>query len=105
MFFWSLEAAIFLFSGIARIPRRTEVIPIINLKFDGITIGAASLEVARTVTGNTTPSLGDFSAALILVAVLALSAAPLGLTIRRDAGSDMSGHGARQLEPAEVEAD
>ena len=71
----------------------------------GITIGAASLEVARSVTGNTTPSLGDFSAALILVAVLALSAAPLGLTIRRDAGSDMSGHGARQLEPAEVEAD
>ena len=40
MFFGSLEAAIFLFSGIARIPRRTEVIPIINLKFDGITIGA-----------------------------------------------------------------
>ena len=40
LFFGSLEAAIFLFSGIARIPRRTEVIPIINLKFDGITIGA-----------------------------------------------------------------
>ena len=40
LLFGSLEAAIFLFSGIARIPRRTEVIPIINLKFEGITIGA-----------------------------------------------------------------
>jgi hypothetical protein len=40
LFFGSLEAAIFLFSGIARIPRTTEVVPIINLKFDGITLGA-----------------------------------------------------------------
>jgi len=40
LLFGSLEAAIFLFSGIARISRKTEVVPIINLNFEGITLGA-----------------------------------------------------------------
>jgi len=53
LFFGSLEAAIFLFSGIARIPPKTEVIPIVKLTFEGNTIGA--------VLKNGTPGLWSWS--------------------------------------------
>jgi EmrB/QacA subfamily drug resistance transporter len=61
----------------------------------GITIGAASLEVARHFTGNQTPSVDDFSVAFIVVALLAASASPLVISLRRDAGDEMSGHHAK----------
>ena len=57
----------------------------------GITIGAASLEVARAFTGSAVPSVGDFSVAFAGVGLLALAASPLVLTISRDAGAEMSG--------------
>ena len=58
----------------------------------GITIGAASLEVARHYTGSTKPTLYDFSVAFIVVAILAAAASPLVLGLRGDAGEEMSGH-------------
>ena len=61
----------------------------------GITIGAGSLEVARHFTGNTEPSLTDFSVAFIVVALLAATASPMVLGLRRDAGDEMSGHHAK----------
>ena len=57
----------------------------------GITMGAASLEVARGITGNETPSLADFSAAFLVVTILALAASPLCATLPREAGADMTG--------------
>jgi len=62
LFFGSLEAAIFLFSSIARIPTGTHVVPVIDTTFDRCTIGAL-LENGETVIGQSEishPSQGRF---------------------------------------------
>jgi EmrB/QacA subfamily drug resistance transporter len=66
----------------------------------GITIGAASLEVARAVTGNEVPNPADFSVAFLVVSLLAVAASPLVLTIERDAGAEMSGQRRKIEAPA-----
>ena len=57
----------------------------------GITMGAASLEIARTFSGHAEPSLGDFSLAFLVVSVLALLASPLAARLPREAGAEMTG--------------
>ena len=61
----------------------------------GITVGAAALEASTLWSGRTEPGLPDFSTGFLVVAVLAMLAAPLALTLPRDAGEEMSGHHTR----------
>ncbi len=70
----------------------------------GITVGAASLEIARTFTASAVPSLTDFTVAFIVVSVLAFAASPLVLFIPRDAGDDMTGHKAADHRLRDVDA-
>ena len=58
----------------------------------GITIGAAALEAATTLSGREIPSVPDFSVAFLVVAVFSLSATPMSLRLPRTAGAEMSGH-------------
>ena len=57
----------------------------------GITVGAAALEMARSVSGRVVPTLGDFSVAFGVVAVFSLLASPLSFRLAEDAGTEMSG--------------
>ncbi len=61
----------------------------------GITVGAAVLEFATTVSGRGAPSLADFSLAFGVVGVFSLSATPLALRLSAGAGAEMSGHRVR----------
>ena len=58
----------------------------------GITVGAAALQASTLLSGQTQPGLPDFSAGFLVVAAVALLAAPMALHLRRDAGNEMSGH-------------
>ena len=58
----------------------------------GITVGAAVLEFATTLSGRATPSLGDFSVAFGVVAAFSLAATPFAFRLPDDAGAEMSGH-------------
>ncbi len=58
----------------------------------GITVGAAALEFATSVSGTDRPSLIDFSAAFLVVAACSLAATPLALRLPSSAGAEMSGH-------------
>ena len=58
----------------------------------GITMGAAILELMTWMGGHAHPTLRDFSVGFLAVAALALLAAPVALTLPRDAGDEMSGH-------------
>jgi len=58
----------------------------------GITVGAAALQASTLLSGRTQPGLPDFSAGFLVVAAVALLAAPMALHLRRDAGNEMSGH-------------
>ena len=61
----------------------------------GITGGAAVLEAATALSGHGKPTLMDFSIGFAAVAVVALFAAPVAWALPRDAGDEMTGHGAR----------
>jgi MFS family permease len=61
----------------------------------GITVGAASLEVARAISHHEVPTLDDFSAAFLVVSFLALLASPIAAIIPPDAGAEMTGHKAQ----------
>ncbi len=61
----------------------------------GITVGAAALEASTVLAGRATPALPDFSAAFLVVAAAAMLAAPLALSLPRNAGNEMSGHHTR----------
>ncbi len=58
----------------------------------GITVGAATLEVARGLGGHAAPTLADFSAAFLVVGLFSLAATPVALTLPPDAGAELSGH-------------
>lgn len=57
----------------------------------GVSVGALSLEVARTLSGHTQPVTGDFSVAFIVVGLLTLSAAPIASFMPLTAGDDLTG--------------
>ena len=57
----------------------------------GITCGAAVLEIAVRHGGRTAPDLADFSLGFLVVAAIALAAAPVSLMMPRNAGSELSG--------------
>lgn len=61
----------------------------------GITVSAAVLAASAALSGRAAPSLGDFSAAFLVIAGIGLLAAPAGLRLRPDAGEELSGHRAR----------
>ena len=58
----------------------------------GITVGAAALELATSLSGRETPALPDFSAAFLTVAAVALCATPVAAGLAAAAGAEMSGH-------------
>jgi len=58
----------------------------------GITVEAAALQASTMLSGRAQPGLPDFSAGFLVVAAVALLAAPMALRLRRDAGDEMSGH-------------
>ena len=59
----------------------------------GITAGAGVLALSTAWSGRAEVSLGDFSVAFLVIAAIAMGAAPASLLMPRDAGSEMSGHG------------
>jgi len=58
----------------------------------GVSIAAATLTVTMALNGHTGPMLIDFSLSFLLVALVSLCAAPLSLTMPRDAADDVTGH-------------
>jgi MFS family permease len=58
----------------------------------GICLAAASLGGSLLITGHAAPMLGDFSAAFLVVAVVAMLAAPACAKLPKDAGEELSGH-------------
>ena len=57
----------------------------------GVTVGAATLEIAMSTTGSSQPSLMDFSVGFVVVAMCLLAAAPIPMLMPREAGAEMSG--------------
>lgn len=57
----------------------------------GVTVGALALEAARALSEHVTPQTPDFSAAFIVVGLLALSAAPVAVFMPLTAGDDLTG--------------
>jgi len=58
----------------------------------GVSSGAASLTVSMALDGHTTPMLGDFSLAFLVVSCVSLCAAPVALLMPPNAGRELSGH-------------
>ena len=57
----------------------------------GVSVGALSLEVSRTLSGHATPQNADFSAAFVVVGLMTLAAAPIALFMPATAGDDLTG--------------
>ncbi|OYV37881.1 MAG: hypothetical protein B7Z80_11660 [Rhodospirillales bacterium 20-64-7] len=57
----------------------------------GVSIGALSLELARTLAHHATPQNSDFSAAFVVVGVMTLAAAPIALLMPHTAGDELTG--------------
>jgi EmrB/QacA subfamily drug resistance transporter len=57
----------------------------------GVSVGALSLEVARTVANHQTPETSDFSAAFVVVGLMTLAAVPIALLMPASAGDDLTG--------------
>jgi len=69
----------------------------------GICAGALVLTVSEALSGRIEASVGDFSAAFLVVTAISLIAAPVCLAYPRDAGDSMSGR-RRKTEELAVEA-
>jgi hypothetical protein len=61
----------------------------------GVTIGAAVLEMSMSAAGRAAPGLPDFTAAFIVVGMMALVAAPATFLMPHNAAEEMSGHETR----------
>ena len=61
----------------------------------GVSVGALSLELARTFSHHQTPENSDFSAAFIVVGLMTLAAAPIAWFMPASAGDDLTGRPAR----------
>ena len=57
----------------------------------GVTVGALALEVARLSAGHEAPTIGDFSAAFVVVGLMTLAAAPIAVLMPVTAGDDLTG--------------
>jgi EmrB/QacA subfamily drug resistance transporter len=62
----------------------------------GVSVGALSLELARSLSYHATPQNSDFSAAFVVVGLMTLAAVPIALMMPREAGDDLTG---RHAEP------
>ena len=62
----------------------------------GIAVSAAALAASMAVTGHAEASLGDFSAAFLFVSAVSFMAPLLAMQLDRNAGDEVSGHGARR---------
>lgn len=69
----------------------------------GICTGALALTTSKLIAGHAHATVGDFSAAFLVVTAISLMAAPVCLGYPRDAGAAMSGH-RRDADDIEVEA-
>ncbi|TCL76086.1 DHA2 family efflux MFS transporter permease subunit [Rhizobium sp. BK251] len=58
----------------------------------GICVGALALHGSMLLEGNTTPQLGDFSVAFLVVTAISIMATIWNASFSRTAGSDISGH-------------
>jgi EmrB/QacA subfamily drug resistance transporter len=65
----------------------------------GVSVGALSLEISRTLAGHGTPENADFSAAFIVVGLMTLAAAPIALFMPETAGDDLTGRHAALASP------
>jgi hypothetical protein len=65
----------------------------------GVSIGALSLEVARTMSHHITPQNSDFSAAFVVVGLMTLAAAPIAFLMPVSAGDDLTGRHAVDPSP------
>jgi len=66
----------------------------------GVSTGAASLEVARTMSGHPTPLPMDFSMSFLVVGAMTLAAAPIALLMPHTAGDELTGRLPQAQEPA-----
>ena len=57
----------------------------------GVSVGALSLELARTFSNHVTPRNTDFSAAFVVVGLMTLAAAPVAFWMPITAGDDLTG--------------
>ncbi|MFL5255163.1 MAG: MFS transporter [Rhodopila sp.] len=57
----------------------------------GVSVGALSLELARTLSGHGTPETADFGAAFVVVGLMTLAAAPIALFMPATAGDELTG--------------
>jgi EmrB/QacA subfamily drug resistance transporter len=69
----------------------------------GISAGAVSLEISMALSGRHVAEPVDFSHAFLVVAMFTLVAAPIALLMPRNAGDELTGRGARKLEPTGAE--
>ena len=58
----------------------------------GIAVSAAVLAAAAALTGNVAPSVGDFSIAFLVVAVISMAAPAISSRLDPGAGEELSGH-------------
>ncbi len=58
----------------------------------GVTVGAGALELAMLATGRDRPGVAEFAAGFLVVAAMALLAAPVSLLMPSNAGAELSGH-------------
>lgn len=71
----------------------------------GISAGAVSLEISKTLSGHQLVQPIDFSIAFITVALVTLIAAPIALLMPRDAGDELTGRKPTPAQPARGAAD
>jgi Na+/melibiose symporter-like transporter len=57
----------------------------------GVSVGALSLEIARTMAHHQTPETSDFSAAFVVVGLMTLAAVPIAFLMPLTAGDDLTG--------------
>lgn len=62
----------------------------------GICVAAGTLHISVLLHGHSEATLADFSAAFAAIAVISLLGSPVNARLRRDAGTDISGHRPRR---------
>ncbi len=67
----------------------------------GVVLATASLEIARSISGDAVLRPADFTAAFLVAAAVVLSSIPFALGLAKDVGSEVSGKG---LVPAKAVA-
>jgi EmrB/QacA subfamily drug resistance transporter len=68
----------------------------------GVAVGAAALEVTRSIRGDMAVLPGDFVPAFLALAVIGLLSIPIFARMAPDAGSEVSGHRVREIEEASI---